>query len=173
MLRSGNVRTGTAAGVSLLIAAALSVLFLASCSEPAQEVQSDGEAVVREERAAGDVVAREEPSDAVEVGVAEPNAALPRLLDLGSDSCVPCKMMAPILEELRGTYEGRLEVVFIDVWKDRGAGEEYGVRVIPTQIFFAPDGSELFRHQGFLSREDILAKWSELGYEFDDASGEE
>ncbi len=81
-------------------------------------------------------------------------------------------MMAPILEELRETYAGELDVIFIDVWKDRSAGEQYEVRVIPTQIFLAPDGSELFRHQGFLSREDIMAKWSELGYEFGETAGE-
>lgn len=90
-------------------------------------------------------------------------AALPRLVDLGADKCIPCKAMAPILEELKTTYAGRLHVEFIDVWKNEGAGEQYGIKAIPTQIFYAPDGRELFRHQGFFSREAILAKWSELG----------
>jgi thioredoxin 1 len=92
---------------------------------------------------------------------------IPRLLDLGADKCVPCKMMAPILDELKEEYKGRLEVVFIDVWKDNSAGGQYGIRAIPTQIFFAPDGSELFRHEGFYSRDDILSKWSELGYDLE------
>jgi thioredoxin len=92
---------------------------------------------------------------------------IPRLLDLGADKCIPCKMMAPILEELKEEYAGRLEVVFIDVWKDNTAGRQYGIRAIPTQIFFAPDGSELFRHEGFYSREDILSKWNELGYDME------
>ena len=92
---------------------------------------------------------------------------LPRLVDLGSSTCVPCKMMAPILEEMRVTFEGQLDVVFIDVREDRDAGGEYGISVIPTQMFFDPAGTELFRHTGFYSREDMLAKWSELGYEFD------
>ena len=89
--------------------------------------------------------------------------AIPRLLDLGADKCVPCKMMAPILEELQETYAGTLTVEFVDVWKNPAAAEPYGIRVIPTQIFFAADGTELFRHEGFYSREDILAKWRELG----------
>jgi thioredoxin 1 len=91
-------------------------------------------------------------------------AALPRLVDLGADKCVPCKMMAPILDQLRIDYEGRLRVDFIDVWKAPEAGEPFGIKLIPTQVFQAPDGRELFRHEGFISREDILAKWRELGY---------
>ncbi len=90
--------------------------------------------------------------------------ALPRLLDLGADKCVPCKMMAPILEEMKTEFAGVMDVEFIDVWKNPDAAEPHGIRVIPTQIFFAPDGKELFRHEGFFSREDILGKWRELGY---------
>ena len=88
---------------------------------------------------------------------------LPRLVDLGADKCVPCKMMAPILEGLKKEYGGRMDVEFIDVWKTPDAGKEYGIRVIPTQIFYGPDGKELFRHEGFFGKEDILAKWKELG----------
>lgn len=96
------------------------------------------------------------------------SAALPRLLDLGADKCVPCKMMAPILEELKETCAGIMTVDFIDVWKDPAAAQPYGIRVIPTQIFFSADGTELFRHEGFFSREDILAKWRELGVKLPD-----
>lgn len=89
--------------------------------------------------------------------------ALPRLVDLGADQCIPCKMMAPILEELKQEYAGRLQVDFIDVWKNPDAGKEYSIKLIPTQIFFDASGKELFRHEGFFSKEDILAKWEELG----------
>jgi thioredoxin len=91
---------------------------------------------------------------------------LPRLLDLGADKCIPCRMMAPILDALQTTLAGKLQVEFIDVWKHQEKADAYGVRMIPTQIFFSPTGQELFRHQGFISREDILAKWRELGYDF-------
>jgi thioredoxin 1 len=90
---------------------------------------------------------------------------LPRLLDLGAGKCIPCKMMVPILDELKTTYAGKLEVVFIDVWENQQAGEQYGIRVIPTQIFYDAEGKELFRHEGFFAKEDILAKWKELGIE--------
>ena len=86
-------------------------------------------------------------------------------MDLGADKCVPCKMMAPILEELKTEFAGKFTVDFIDVWKNPDAGTEYGIKLIPTQIFFAADGTELFRHEGFYGREDILAKWRELGVE--------
>lgn len=95
---------------------------------------------------------------------AKPAASgLPRLVDLGADKCIPCKMMAPILEELKEQYKGRLEVVFLDVRKNPNVGAQYAIQVIPTQIFYDAAGKELFRHEGFFSKEDILAKWRELG----------
>jgi thioredoxin 1 len=94
-----------------------------------------------------------------------PQTALPRLVDLGAGKCIPCKQMAPILEELKQEYAGRMEVVFIDVWKNPDAGKAYGVEMIPTQIFYDAGGAELFRHTGFLGKEDILGKWKELGVE--------
>jgi thioredoxin 1 len=92
-----------------------------------------------------------------------PRAAVPRLVDLGAGKCIPCKQMAPILEELKKEYAGRMEVEFIDVWKNPDAGKAYGVEMIPTQIFYDASGTELFRHTGFFGREDILGKWKELG----------
>ena len=94
-----------------------------------------------------------------------PRAALPRLVDLGAGKCIPCKKMAPILEELKKEYAGRMEVEFIDVWKNPDAGKAYGVEMIPTQIFYDASGKELDRHTGFFGKEDILAKWKELGVE--------
>jgi thioredoxin 1 len=88
---------------------------------------------------------------------------LPRLLDLGADKCIPCKMMAPILEELKTTYNGKLQVDFIDVWKNPDEAPKYKISVIPTQIFYDASGKELFRHEGFFAKEDILAKWKEFG----------
>lgn len=105
--------------------------------------------------------------EAAPAAPANPNAPaaiqLPRLLDLGADKCVPCKKMAPILSELKSNYVGQLEVEFIDVWKSPDAAKPYKVRLIPTQIFYAANGKELFRHEGFYGKADILAKWKELG----------
>lgn len=96
----------------------------------------------------------------------ESKKTLPRLVDLGATKCIPCKMMAPILEDLKRAYAGQIDVQFIDVWENPNAGGQYGIKVIPTQIFSDAAGRELFRHEGFFSKEDILTKWKELGMEF-------
>ncbi len=93
-------------------------------------------------------------------------AKLPMLLDLGADKCIPCRMMFPVLDELKKAYAARLNVEFIDVWKNPDAAKAHGVEVIPTQIFYGADGKELFRHEGFFAEKDILAKWKELGVNF-------
>jgi thioredoxin 1 len=93
---------------------------------------------------------------------AEPGK-LPKLVDLGADKCIPCKAMAPILQELKKEYAGRMDVEFIDVWKNPDAGKAYRLKLIPTQIFFDATGKERFRHEGFYGKQDILGKWKELG----------
>jgi len=92
--------------------------------------------------------------------------SLPLLIDLGATQCIPCKMMAPILEEIKREYAGSLQVEFIDVWKNPEAGQKYRIRAIPTQIFYDASGKELYRHMGFMSKQDILGAWKELGVEF-------
>jgi len=88
---------------------------------------------------------------------------LPVLLELGSHKCPPCRHMTPILNELRAEYAGKFQIRYIDVWKDRAAGAKYGVRAIPTQIFYDSKGREVFRHVGFYSKKDILITWKKLG----------
>jgi thioredoxin 1 len=97
------------------------------------------------------------------------SARLPRLVDLGAGKCLACKQLAPILEELRKEYAGRLEVVFIDVWENPNAGTDYGIQIIPTQIFYDASGKELDRHTGFISKQDILARFKELGVSIPDS----
>jgi thioredoxin 1 len=82
-------------------------------------------------------------------------AALPRMMDLGANKCIPCKRMAPILEALKVDYAGAVDVQFIDVWQNPTAGQPYKIRLIPTQIFFDRKGQERFRHEGFFAREEI------------------
>lgn len=103
----------------------------------------------------------------------ETKTVLPRLVDLGASKCIPCKMMKPILDKLTKEYAGRMDVVFIDVWENREEGGRYGIRVIPTQIFYDATGTERARHEGFMSEKDILAKWKELGVEFADSANQQ
>ena len=92
---------------------------------------------------------------------------LPRLIEIGSVTCIPCKMMAPILDELRKEYAGRLQVDFIDVQVEREEAMKFRIQLIPTQVFLDARGKELFRHEGFFPKEEILAKWKELGVDLE------
>jgi thioredoxin 1 len=108
-----------------------------------------------------------EPSGINKTIKAEPEKAkevhtLPRLLDLGADKCVPCKIMAPMLEKLKKEYAGVFNVTFIDVWKNQDTARKFGIKVIPTQIFYDASGKELYRHEGYYSKRSILAKWKHL-----------
>ncbi|MDH4241997.1 MAG: thioredoxin family protein, partial [Phycisphaerae bacterium] len=94
---------------------------------------------------------------------APPAKAIPRLVDVGARTCIPCKLMAPILEGLKKEYAGRLQVDFLDLSINTDFAVQYKIRVIPTQIFYDASGKELFRHEGFYSKEDILAKFKQHG----------
>jgi thioredoxin 1 len=96
-------------------------------------------------------------------GAARAASKLPRVVDVGSDKCKACKELAPILEELKKEFTGRATVDFIDAWKEPKAAEPYQVRVIPTQIFFDKDGKEVYRHEGFLSEDEIVRRFKEMG----------
>jgi len=94
--------------------------------------------------------------------------SLPKLVDLGAKKCIPCKMMAPILEELKKEYKGKLVVEFIDVWENQQAAQRYGINSIPTQVFYDQQGKEFFRHIGFMAKEDILKTFEDHGIDLAD-----
>ena len=89
---------------------------------------------------------------------------VPKLLDLGTKTCAPCKAMLGVLDELERGYPEQLAVEFINVQENEGASEKWAVEVIPTQVFLGSDGRELYRHVGFYSADAIVKKWGELGY---------
>ncbi len=86
----------------------------------------------------------------------------PVLADFGKGSCIPCKMMQPILEELQKKYQGRAEILILDVREYPHLTREYSIRTIPTQIFFDASGQQVKRHVGFMSKEDIVSVLQEL-----------
>jgi len=88
---------------------------------------------------------------------------LPILVDLGKGTCIPCKKMKPILDELKAEYEGRAVVKIIDLRYERQAARKYGIRLIPTQIFFDAEGNEVYRHEGFMDKKSIKMKFAEMG----------
>ncbi len=109
------------------------------------------------------------PPDEVKVATDDstPRAPLPCLVEFSAGDCGPCKTMEPILDGLARDYQGRFRIETIDIWKRPSAGEEHNIRMYPTQIFYDKMGNELFRHEGFFSRDDILAKWKDLGQDFE------
>ena len=92
-----------------------------------------------------------------------PTPGLVTMVDLGAHKCIPCKMMAPIITELQKEYAGRASIIFIDVWEHREQAQRFGIRGIPTQIFYDRHGKEMKRHVGFLDKNSIVAIFDELG----------
>ncbi len=87
----------------------------------------------------------------------------PVVADFGRGTCIPCKMMKPILDELQEDYKGRAEILIIQIDEYPTVTQRVGIRVIPTQIFYDASGTEVYRHEGFIPREDIVAKLAEMG----------
>lgn len=92
-----------------------------------------------------------------------PAKGMVTMVDLGAKKCLPCKMMAPILEKVEKAYRGRAVIHFYDVWEDREPATRFGIRGIPTQIFFDKDAKEVYRHVGFMSEADIVSQLTKMG----------
>ena len=119
--------------------ALLTILFLTGVAHA--ELPSAGDAVVRQALASG----------------------RPTVVDLGARTCIPCKKMAPILETMSKEYQGRANVLFIDVHADQAAARKFRVQMIPTQIFFNAQGKEVKRHTGFMDKADIVKELKTAG----------
>lgn len=87
----------------------------------------------------------------------------PVLVDFGSNSCIPCRQMRPILQEIRDEYSGNAKVIVLDVYKHKSLAMEHKIRLIPTLTFFDSNGKEVHRHQGFMSKKLILEQFKKMG----------
>ena len=96
---------------------------------------------------------------------AVPLKGMVTMIDLGAKKCIPCKMMAPILVKLEKQFEGKAAIVFIDVWEHNEQAKRFGIRAIPTQIFFNEDGREIYRHVGFMDEKAIINQLKKMGVE--------
>lgn len=99
------------------------------------------------------------PADQAETG-------RPAILDFGRGTCVACKKMMPVLDEVREAYRGVVDVRYHDLANEVSTerARELGIRLIPTQVFLTAGGEEVWRHEGFLPREEIEQKLVELGW---------
>ena len=137
------------------------------CSEKENEAQAKG-------CAGGDCSSKTETSEACEgcpsnkaeavvvsddpcLSIQKTEKLLITFVELGSVNCIPCKKMQPVMKAIEEKYGDQIEVVFYDVWKpeQRKYAEEYGIRLIPTQVFLDKEGEELFRHEGFFPEAEI------------------
>jgi len=94
-----------------------------------------------------------------------PDKGTVTMIDLGAKSCIPCKMMEPVMKKVEERFKGKAAIIFIDVWKHRDQARRFALRAIPTQIFFDKEGREVYRHVGFMEESDIAAKLKEMGVE--------
>ncbi len=92
-----------------------------------------------------------------------PVQGMPTMVDLGANECIPCKMMVPVLEKVEKKYQGKAAIIIVDVYKNKEPAKRFGVRAIPTQIFFDKEGREVHRHEGFMSEADIDRIFKEMG----------
>ena len=84
------------------------------------------------------------------------------MVDIGAKACIPCKMMMPVMEEVEKEYKGTASILLIDVWENRDQGAKFGLKLIPTQIFYDKDGKETYRHEGFMDKDAISEKLDKL-----------
>jgi len=85
------------------------------------------------------------------------------MLELGSMGCIPCEQMKPVMAKLSDTYKGKLDVIFIDVRKNRDAARRFGVYMIPVQVYLDRNGKEFHRHVGFYPYEEIVPMLKKAG----------
>jgi len=85
------------------------------------------------------------------------NAELPTVVDFWAVWCGPCKMIAPILEEIAAEYVGQLQVAKLDVDTNNNTAFQYGVMGIPTLLLFKA-GQEVERLVGFMPKDKLLSK---------------
>ncbi len=88
---------------------------------------------------------------------------LPKLLDFGRGICIPCKKMAPILQELSEEYKGRVIIKIIEIDREKELTRTNRIRLIPTQIFFDSKNNEVFRHEGFMEKERMKKVFEKMG----------
>lgn len=111
---------------------------------------------------------------------------LPILIEFGSDSCAPCRQMAPIIEALHQELEGKAIIKYVDVWENPDFADGYPISVIPTQLFIDAEGEpynpanpdspkmDLYvtkdtgehvftTHEGTLTKEELLSIFKEMG----------
>ena len=151
--------------IAILIIAVVAVVELQKVMKNRAEECVDGQCKIPKENA-GIIVGPQSVPILNKPSSQKDETPLPQLIDFGAGTCATCKMMEAVLTGLSAEHGDKISIRFVDVWENEEAGKEYSIRMIPTQVFLDAEGNELFRHEGFISKEDILKKWAELGINF-------
>lgn len=85
------------------------------------------------------------------------------VVDFGASNCLPCIRMKPIFAELTEEYQRRANILLLEISEYRSLARKYKIMLIPTQIFFDTRGNEVYRHTGFMPKEEIVKKLKEMG----------
>lgn len=80
---------------------------------------------------------------------------IPVVLDFYSDTCMPCKMLSPVLEELGKSYKDKLKICKLNINENAQLADEYGVMAVPT-LMYVKNGREINRTIGFINKNEIL-----------------
>ena len=83
------------------------------------------------------------------------NQDSPVLVDFYAEWCGPCKMMTPILKEVKETLKERVSIIKIDVDKNEAIAAKYQVRGVPTMLLFI-NGKQVWRQSGILQKHELI-----------------
>lgn len=78
------------------------------------------------------------------------------LVDFFATWCQPCKMMHPVLEQVKATLGDKIRIIKVDIDKHNGTAAAYGIQSVPTLMLFRK-GEMLYRQSGAMSKADLLA----------------
>lgn len=148
-----------AVGVVLVLAAVGGAVWFRTTRSNAQASVASVSTEVCEECALPPAMAGSgEPTPDIPTG-----SGLPCLAEFGSDECPDCQEMAATLRALEPKVAGRLDIVRVDTDEFPRAPQEWKLRLIPTQVAVSAEGEELWRHEGAIGEDDLLAELEAAG----------
>lgn len=92
-----------------------------------------------------------------------PAKGMVTMVDLGASGCIPCEIMSHEVDSLQKKYQGKAAIYFINIRNHPEEGQKFGIKLIPTQIFYDKSGKEVYRHEGVMLEGTIIAKLQDLG----------